>query len=601
MDGMQLHRHTHLAVILPQKPGKTVCFAGEELKKYLQKIFGNGICISENADTADGVFFVGMTPGNVAIPELGAEGFFYQIQGNTVCITGGDETGTLYGVYTFLERELGCCFGAFPIPGKQVGEEVPALEEISLPDTQYCKQTADLPYRTAIVQFGEWAGNVDRKLTVPLIDYLAKNRYNRILTWMGVYREMVQLGLTEELEKRGIRLTVGHHQSLATFMPFEGNEDFPTPYGKEHPEFYRVLPTGRRQTSVAPGDYWGQWLLCSRSQGCIEEMAKNINTWLTKNPVVDTIALWPNDGVSRQCQCGLCARHTKMENYLYFMNEVAKRLRETHEERKLDVIVYLDLWDYPKGTVLCENVVIDIATWTPKGLRHCGKPDGSALLDSFICKTMHDYRNGGSRVVLYEYYMGNFGNRQAVMPAADEMQSIFRYFKRHGFDGSGTQMESFNLWNNLLNFYCFGRMAYDTELSLETAIKQLSRLFGESAGAVAEIWKIYEDTLDGQVSIDQTGKLFARLVDAERVYALFEQAFTKAQTPLHRNNVRLLRMAFHYTMLLDRETPEAQQEKGVMATFFDSFHHNDPGYGIAIVSDGQAESLPQDQWYQFDA
>ena len=602
---MLLHSGGRLAVVLPCQPDKVTSFAGEELKKYLQKILGKGICFSETADVADAVFFVGHT-GNVLSETdfsqqvTGPEGFVYCLRGNAACLAGSDGTGTLYAVYTFLERELGCCFGSFPVPEKQVGEVVPAMEEVRLQDSVYCKSAADLPYRTAIAQFGEWVGNVDRGLTLPFIDYLAKNRYNRILTWMGVYREMVALGLMEELEKRGIRLTVGHHQALETFMPFQGNGEFPTPYGEVHPEFYRVLPTGRRQTSIRPGDYWGQWLLCSRSQGGIEEMAQNINTWLTKNPLVDTIALWPNDGVSRQCQCGLCARHTKMENYLYFMNQVAKRLGEVQKERKIDVIIYLDLWDCPKNIQLCENIVVDISTWTPKGLRHCGKPDGSALLDSFICENMHAYRKVGSQVVLYEYYMGNYGNRQAVMPAADEMQSIFRYFKAHGFDGSGTQMESFNLWNNLLNFYCFGRMAYDTDLSLTQAIGELSRLFGAGAEDVAGIWKIYEETLDGQVSIDQTGKLFAQLVDEESVYTLFEQAFAKAQTPLYRNNLRLLRMAFRYTMLLDRENPEAQSEISVMATFFDSFRHNDPGYGIAMVWDGHADRLPDDPWYGFE-
>ena len=201
----------------------------------------------------------------------------------------------------------------------------------------------------------------------------------------------------------------------------------------------------------------------------------------------------------------------------------------------------------------------------------------------------------------YMYYMGNYGNKQAVMPAADEMQSIFRYFKANGFDGSGTQMESFNLWNNLLNFYCFGRMAYDTDLSLEQAIGQLSRLFGAGAEEVAEIWRIYEDTLDGQVSIDHTGKLFAQIVDAEKIYDLFEKAFAKGENALYRNNIRMLRMAFRYTMLIRDDSSEAEQEKGVMATFFDSFHHNDPGFGIAIVSDVHVEQLPDDKWYRFEA
>lgn len=606
---MRLHSKMTLSVILPPQPGKVESFAGEELQKYLQQIFGKQI--SFEAASADVTVVIGRPERNPVAQEMmtdeefaktvpGPEGFLYQIKNNTLWIAGSEGTGILYGVYTFLEQVLGCCFGAFPLPDVPAGETVPTYTQLELEDTRYCKAAADLPYRTSIAQFNEWVGKVDRGLALPFIDYLAKNRYNRILTWVGVYKEMVELGLVEELEKRGIRLTVGHHQSLATFMPFEGNEEFPTPYGKEHPEFFRVLPTGRRQTSIRPGDFWGQWLLCSRSKGCIEEMAANINAWLERNPVVDTIALWPNDGVSRQCQCGLCARHTKMENYLYFMNEVAKRLREAHEERKIDVIIYLDLWNYPKGTQLCENVVVDIATWTPKGLRHCGKPDGSALLESFICENMHAYRNAGSRVVLYEYYMGNYGNKQAVMPAADEMQSIFRYFRKHGFDGSGTQMECFNLWNNILNFYCFARTAYDTELSLEQAIKEISRLFGAGAVPICEVFRIYEQTLDGQVSIDRTGKLFAQIVDAPKIYELFEDALKREEKPLFRNNIRLLRMAFHYTMLLQENTPEAEEEKGVMATFFDSFHVNDPGYGIAIVSNVRIEQLPEDKWYQFE-
>ena len=59
-------------------------------------------------------------------------------------------------------------------------------------------------------------------------------------------------------------------------------------------------------------------------------------------------------------------------------------------------------------------------------------------------------------------------------------------------------------------------------------------------------------------------------------------------------------MAFRYTMLLDRENPEAQSEISVMATFFDSFRHNDPGYGIAMVWDGHADRLPDDPWYGFE-
>ena len=586
---MKLYTGMTLAVQLPENPTKVETFAAEEIKKYLTKIFGN-VTFSDNAALT---FVIGAPNENVT----GAEGFAYKIEGNT-CYLSGNTTGQLYAVYEFLEQELGCCFGAITMPNTLTGEVVPTCTEIDLADTEHYKADADLHYRMASVQYGT-AGTPDRKLTIPLIDYLAKNRFNRIQTWVSVYQEMKKLGLLEELSKRGIRVTVSNHQVLGFFLPFAGNEEFPTAYAKEHPDFFKVMVDGRRQTSL-PRAYWGQWYLCSRNRACIAEIAKNMNDWLDRNPIVDIIAVCPNDGVSRQCQCGYCSKHTKMENYLYFANEVAKLLKERHPERKVDAVVYLDLWGCPKGTQLCENVEVKVATWTRKGLRHVGKPDGSCLTESHIMPMMHEFHNSGSEIVLYEYYMGNYDNLQCVMPAADEMQSISQYYKKHGFSGSGTQVEGFNVWNNLLNFFTFARTHYDNERTLEQNIREASRLFGAGAEPISEILRIYENTLDGQVPINQTGKWFAQNVDAATIYDLFEKAFSQAETPLYRNNVRLMRMAFHYTILLSTETDGAKTELGAMAAHFDGFHVNDPGYGISFDVEYRTETLPADKWYQFE-
>ena len=605
---MKLRKHMRCCVSLPRNPGKVEFFTGEEVKKYLQKIFDE-VTFEENPDAAEAVFVIGGPDRNQLAKQLvselefsrmvpGPEGFFYQIEGNTVLLAGSDETGTLYAAYEFLEQELGCCFGVFPLPQVPAGEVVPTCTEKELPDTVRYKAAADLAYRTAFVQYGA-GGDANKVLTVPFIDYLAKNRYNRVLTWMSVYNQMKELGLLAEMEKRGIRITAGHHQSLKTFMPFEGNDLFPTAYGKKHPDFFRVLVDGRRQTAEGRLN-WGQWYLCSRNEACIAEMAKNINWWLDQNPLVDTVTLWPNDGVYRQCQCGLCSKHTKMENYLYFCDAVAQLLKEANPERKVNVVVYLDLWDCPKGTKLSDNVRMLVASWTNKGLRRIGKPDGSGVLGNHICDTLHAYRDTGCQVALGEYYMGNYDNLQAVMPAADEMQSIDRYFKDHSFSGRGTQIECFNVWNNVLNFYAFGRNQYDTELSLERCIRDMSRLFGAGADAVAEILCIYENTLDGQVPINDTGKWFALHADAPTIYDLFEKALDQGEAPIYRNNIRLMRMAFRYTMLLQQNTEEAKEELGVLMSHFDSYKVNDPGFGIAFDVPYRTQKLPDDKWYRFE-
>ena len=602
---MKLYNNMTVSLILPENPTKVELFAGEELKKYLTKIFGSvTFC-----DGGELQFMVGNPARNTQVAAIvepekfaeeipGPEGFFYAIKGNAAIFAGSDDNGTLYSVYEFLEKELDCCFGAFALEQVPAGEVIPSLTEKEIADTSRHQAAADLPYRMAVVQCDGSGGRADRELMIPYFDYLAKNRYNRIQTWVGVYIEMNKLGYMEELAKRGIRITVGMHEVLNFFLPFEGNEEFPTAYGKEHPEFYRVLVDGRRQTAEGRR-HWGQWYLCSRSEACMDEMAKNINAWLDRNPVVDTIHLCPNDGVSRQCQCGRCSKYTKMENYMYFADQVSQRLKEANPERGVNIIVYLDLWDCPKGMKL-DGAIPQISTWTKRGLRAVGKPDGSCLTESHIAKTLQDFLTTGSTVQLYEYYMGNYDNKQAVMPAADEMQSIAKYYKANGIDGSGTQMECFNLWNNIFNFFTFARTAYTNEMTLESSIAKMCRMFGAGGEAIAEILRIYENTMDGQVPINQTGKWFALNVDKDTIFDLFEKALAQAETPLYRNNVRLMRMAFRYTILLQTDTDEAKEELGVMASHFDSYKVCDPGFGIAIDVEYRTEQIPENKWYQFE-
>jgi hypothetical protein len=161
-------------------------------------------------------------------------------------------------------------------------------------------------------------------------------------------------------------------------------------------------------------------------------------------------------------------------------------------------------------------------------------------------------------------------------------------------------MECFNLWNNVFNFFTFARTAYTNELTLEDSIAKMCRMFGKGGEAVAEVLRIYENTMDGQVPINQTGKWFALNVDKDTIFDLFEKALEQAETPLYRNNVRMMRMAFRYTILLQTDTDEAKEELGVMASHFDSYHVCDPGFGIAIDVEHRTETIPADKWYLFE-
>ena len=209
-----------------------------------------------------------------------------------------------------------------------------------------------------------------------------------------------------------------------------------------------------------------------------------------------------------------------------------------------------------------------------------------------------------------EYYL-----EMCIRDRADEVQSLCKHFAENGVLGTATQIECFNHWNHLFNFYVFARTAYDNSVSMEEHFPRFSGIFGMGAPFIIDIIRKTEACLDGQVSIMQAGLYLMEHIDKEEIYQLFEAALAAAQTPAHRNNIRMLRMAFRYSDLEAQESygqtgdePYATLQKYndptgelyYMSTQFDSFQWNDPGYGITIPVDCPKSDFMPDHWYAFE-
>lgn len=621
---MKIANGEKIKILLPESPTARELFAAEELEKYMKMSLNVTV-----TDESDVTFIIGGPSRNAAACAIvsqdefsacltGEEGIYISICGNTVLIAGSEgkddmERGTVYAVYEFLERYLGCSLTSYSDPTVNAGEWVPVYDFLLLEDAKYIKPSADRPYRTAIVEYGDKAGDPEHNLNVPFFDWLVKNRYNRILTWCKIYEGYKDMGLVGELEKRGIRLTVGHHDAIDYWLPFFGNKLYPEHYHETHPEYYRLNADGTRFKPRYAEDPAGQWVLCSRDEGCIETVSSNISKWVDENPYVDYIALWPKDGMADQCTCAKCAPYTKMQNYTYFLNKIATRVGRKHPKVKFDVLLYTNLWTYPEGTEIPDNIFYEMSTWADTGLRTCGKPDGSCLADTHFTDTLLEWKDHGATVGFYDYYMGVFGARQRLIPMADELQSIWRYFVEKGIVGTGTQLECFHIWNHLVNVCSFGRTAYDTDLSLDDNLARLSPLFGEGAPYVICIVKYLEELNDGQTNISNAGRLLMENADKPYVYGLYEEALAAAKTARARNNIRLIRMVFRYSDLETSDTgirtryslvlpyDDPTGELAYMAVNFDSLYHSKTGYGVAFpVSNTDVKSFTPDKWYVFE-
>ena len=630
---MKLSVNSSVTAVLPGEPTKREQFAAEELRKYLGVIFpGIRVSFAAAGQPVEGLQILIGGPERNAATALwiseeafdalvpGPEGIYIKDFGDTLIIAGTSknpgemERATLYAVYELLERYLGCSLAAYVNPEIAGGEYIPACKEVDLTGIAYVKAAADNTYRTAIAEYH--GRKVENVLNLSFIDWLAKNRYNRILTWMKVYERYKELGLIEEFERRGIRLTVGHHDAIPTFLPQRGNKYFPEHYYETHPEYYKLLEDGTRFEIT---DHFGAWVLCSRNPELPRVIAENIINWIEKNPMVDTIALWPLDGRAPMCTCPECSKYSDIENYVYMQNAIAKIIGKKHPDIRIDMLAYSGLFDCPDGSLELEpNLFIDEAvTSATLKIRTIGKPDGSCITGTPYEENLLKWKKTGATVVYYDYLMGTHSCRQRYIPAADEQQSNWKRCMEVGISGSGTQIEYFNFWNHIFNFYCFARTGYDTALSMENHLEVFTRIFGEGAPYIAQIIRMAEACLDGQVKIHTAGLYLMEHIDKAAVYEAFDKALASAKTPEARNNIRMMRLGFRYSdvecfytiigkddffrYVPYEECEDPEGELYFMSHHFDSSRWNDPGFGIMLPLDcrKQAEFIPDD-WYNFE-
>lgn len=259
---MKISSQSHITIVTPSSPTSREAFSGEELSKYLKAIFpGISIQIATDHDSVSGdkILIGGPERNEITASYIceadfdgvvpGPEGMYIKAFGEDTLVCAGSsknvnerERGTLYAVYELFERYLGCSFAAYNNPTIAGGEYISQLTEADLTGIEYIKSAADNTFRGANVEYHKRV--VDHILNRSFIDWLAKNRYNRVYNWMYAFEQAKEAGLIEELERRGICIIVGYHDMLPFFLPPRGNKYFPEHYYETHPEYYKLMEDG---------------------------------------------------------------------------------------------------------------------------------------------------------------------------------------------------------------------------------------------------------------------------------------------------------------------------------------------------------------------
>ena len=284
-------------IVIPADPVGVEKYAAEELKYHLEKAFGSPVrVVTENKFEPSHYpyhFFIGKTKAAAAksLPgrELTLDERFLRTVGNGFYLLGNDspvrydqigdtgapmKLGTLYAVYDFLEMEMGV---KWIWPG-EIGEVIPKCKNLVL----------KLVDRSGVEPLNErfWYGTV------------ASGEVT------GFSSEKAMHGFYEKQKRFLVRHRVGRRAK--TIRAAHSFADWWERFGKEHPEYFNLLPDGTRRPFSSPGLV----TMCVSQPGVWKQKVADWKKWHDVHcKGADPYEPWVNcceNDVAGLCQCAAC-------------------------------------------------------------------------------------------------------------------------------------------------------------------------------------------------------------------------------------------------------------------------------------------------------
>ena len=323
---------------------ETVCFAAEELEKYLNKLDGN---IPDDFEFELAVLKPEDPKTDAIDIRVGPEGGY---------LYGSNPRSVLFAVYRYLEQ-----LGVRWLWHGQGGEYLPegisvAKQEVTLQSTAANKYrglciegavslenmldnidwAAKLGYNTYFIQF-----------TVPhfFFEMWYHHRYNPTLQVQPITYEDVadfKVKMVAEMKKRGmILMDVGHGWTLKPFGITEDNHSTVIP---EHLKDVFAKVPGVRSVQDTQ--------LCYSKAYVRKKIVDYVVEYATEHPESDVLVFCLADGEHNHCECEVCRQKRPSDWYFILLNEIDEALTQAKLSTQICFDAYVDLLWLP----LYENI-----------------------------------------------------------------------------------------------------------------------------------------------------------------------------------------------------------------------------------------------------
>ncbi len=387
---------SNYTIVIGPDSSPSQLYAAEELQKFLELISGAELPISEQP-AAGPMIFVGRSDAldalslDIDYDALGEEGLVMKTAGPHLVLTGGRQRGTLYAVYEFLDKHLGCRWytsgGATPpvsrIPHRQTIVVGP-IDETKIPPLEYRSAW----YAEAFD--GDWA---------------ARNRLNGTNTHVT--------------EKHGGKIRYYRTQAWHTFNKFVAPSEI-----DEHPDYF-ALVDGQRKKSQ----------LCTSNPAVVQRTIEEVRRWLSEDPKANFVSVVAND-THGFCRCELCGplidyEMTRAAPVLHLANQVADNIKEEFPHVMVDTLAYSPTAPMPRYVRARDNVVVRLATAQACRVHPLSADCGDSW---YLAQMLVTWSKRCDRLYVWDY-VTNYFHLLMPYPNLHTLQPNIKYFVDNNVKG----------------------------------------------------------------------------------------------------------------------------------------------------------------------
>ncbi len=542
------------SIVLTSHASESEQTAAKELQNYIQQVGGVELAIvnEAEADIAKPHIFVGYSAEygrkmGVEQPEAGSQRYTYCNVGRNLWIYGGSRWGTMYGVYSFLENELGVRW---------------------------------YPSNVTIVRpLKEWRVKKIFRSEAPAIEYRFVDFYDVENDGEWLARNKCNFVWKSQQNKYGGLAGFWGGHTFDYFVPA-------AKYFANHPEYFS-LRDGKR---IAHGQ------LCLSNPEVLKLCMEGMTQVIAQNPAYWIYSLSQNDN-QLPCQCDECRKLEQQYGghsgiLLWFVNQVADVVKEKYPDKYISTFAYQYTRQVPSGITPRENVVIRLCS-----IECCfAHPMHSCEQNTSFMQDLKRWSEVASHLYIWDYVV-NF--RQYIAPCPNfgvlaENIKTFQRYRTIGLHEEG-QYESLGGAFSELKSWLLAKLMWNPNLDTAKLVKEfISDFYGGAAPYVQQYFDLCEQLVTakehfGLFFLENSPIYSDEFVDKARsILARAKQEVADCNEQLrHRVDLVALQVDYLYVM----RQPKAALADGTRDYLFDFLRR----YNIKAIEWNSVENYIN--WY----